>query len=308
MNITNVFFNKWQPKLVSILIAIGLFFYVNGIKNSERVINIPLVKTNKPNFLVAVKPLPKYVKVKITGPMSKISLIDPANIKATLDMRTAKYGKNIFYVSLKYDNYYNDVSVEKIDDEIRRRIDFLRTKIVPLSITTVNKAHKYYQLSSIEIEPKQVKIFGPKSVIDKMNRIIIKPINIDGVRKSFSEQVKADFKGANVSIKDKQPIVVQIKIDMLIQTKIFKNVDVRPINLSEKLDIADNRLPKVTIRIRGAAKLVDKIDEDDIKTIVNFSRIRHTGRYTLPVRSTISTSSVAIKVVPKWVVINVVND
>lgn len=308
MKIKRNLFNNWQSKIVSIFIAFGLFLYVSGIRNSERVVNIPLIKNNHPKFLVAVKSLPKYVKVKIIGPMSKISLIDPANIKAAIDMRTAKYGDNTFYVVLKYDNYYNDISVEKIDDEVQRKMDFLRTKIVPLSIKTKNNPHKYYKLAGVDIEPRQIKISGPKSVIDKIRQIKIKPININGIAKSLTEQVKVDFKGANVEIEDERPIVVNIEIKVIMGTKMFKNVAVRPVNLLSTLDVAGNKLPTVNIQAKGEMSILDKMDEDDIKTIVNLSRIRRPGRYFLPVTSTISTSSISIKHFPRGVTIDIVKE
>jgi len=308
VKIRRILFHNWQPKIVSIVIASGLFFYVSGIRNSERVVNIPLIKTNYPKFLMSIKPLPKYVKVKITGPMEKISLIDPVNIKAELDLRTAKHGDNIFYVVLKYDNYYSDVSIEKIDDEIQREMDFLRTKVVPLAIKTKNNPHEYYQLASVRVEPRQIKISGPKIIIDKIKKVKIKPININGISKSFTEQVKVDFNGANVIIKDERPLVVKVEIKMIMDTKIFKDVSVRPINLLGTLDVAGNELPKVNVEVKGGAEFLDQIDANDIKTIVDLSRIRRPGRYTLPVSSTISTASIAIKSRPRWVVINIVKE
>ncbi len=103
--IINFFLKNWQYKLLSVLVAVGLWYYVAREQNLSVQINAPVELQNYPKDMKIInKDFKGNVDITIEGRKEIINKMSKNIIKIQLDIGRAKPGKNIYVITI------NDIS------------------------------------------------------------------------------------------------------------------------------------------------------------------------------------------------------
>jgi len=78
-------------KIIALLLAIVLWFYVSGIRNSERIIDVPLEITNLPDNTMVISPVPQKIAMKVRGPRNILFRLSSMNLKYSIDTGGVKF-------------------------------------------------------------------------------------------------------------------------------------------------------------------------------------------------------------------------
>ncbi len=74
-------------RLISVLLAMGLWFFVNaGQHSSIESFNVPVTYRDLPPHMIITNPHPQSVKIEVSGPRTLLSLIDPGRLTLRLDL------------------------------------------------------------------------------------------------------------------------------------------------------------------------------------------------------------------------------
>jgi YbbR domain-containing protein len=85
-------------KLLSVLLAIALWFAVSGEERIETTINMSLQMSNlQPNLMVTSE-LPPAIQVRVIGPRSIVNSLSQTRLSETLDLNNYKSGRHTFYL------------------------------------------------------------------------------------------------------------------------------------------------------------------------------------------------------------------
>ncbi len=84
-------FRDWPIKIISLLLAIGIYLVVNFVVLNSRSIEIPL-EVIIPEGYEVVSKVPESVTLKIEGDERYIQLVDPSAIRAKADFTFATAG------------------------------------------------------------------------------------------------------------------------------------------------------------------------------------------------------------------------
>ncbi|HHU88443.1 MAG: hypothetical protein ACOXZ2_01960 [Sphaerochaetaceae bacterium] len=94
MNLNKVIrsiFRDWPIKIISLLLAVGIYLVVNYVVLDTRYVEIPLEVIIPPGYEVMSK-VPTSVTLKIVGDERYIQLVDPSAINAKADFTFATKG------------------------------------------------------------------------------------------------------------------------------------------------------------------------------------------------------------------------
>jgi len=133
-NLVDKIFENWDVKLISFLIALGLWFYIKSLNTNEYEIYIPVYYANMPSNYVIVNSndLPKYVLLKVNSVRKNsfdITKIKNEDIIAIVDLsKGSKDGK--YKITLSKPLPSNSVSYSLVPSEIFIDLDTITNTII----------------------------------------------------------------------------------------------------------------------------------------------------------------------------------
>lgn len=264
-----------QLIILSIIVAIFMWTYVTSSTNpstNRTFRGIPIIIQNQDKledrgYTIVSKDDINSVNVKLTGSRNNILSLKPDDIQASINVSDAKEG--IKSVDVKVDTptgiYVDYVDPEKINLNIQRIIE----KTMPVNIVINDKLKDGRIVEVNEQTPKEIKIKGPESVINQVDRIearIDDPEYLDGkihnVNLKVLDKEGKDVEGATLDFKD-------VNLSFLVfETKKVK------VELRVRGDVAAGFMETMravspdTIVIKGPGQLIRDIESIPTQTLI----------------------------------------
>ena len=264
-----------QLLILSIIVAIFMWTYVTTSTNpstNRTFRNIPIIIQNQDKledrgYTIVSKDDISSVNVKLTGSRDNIVSLKPDDIQASINVMDASEGINSLDVKVDTPTgiYLDSVDPSKINLNIQRII--AKKMLVNVVIDDKLKDGKIVELN--EQNPKVIKIKGPESVINQVDRIeayIDDPEYLDGKIHNVAVKV-LDKKGQIVegAVLDNKDVNLSFIVS---ETKKVK------VNLKVRGDIANGYIETLravspdTIVIKGSGQVIRDIDEISTKTLI----------------------------------------
>lgn len=260
---------------LSILVAIFMWTYVTSSTNpstNRTFRGVPIIIQNQDKledrgYTIVSKDDISSVNVRLTGSRNNILSLKPDDIQASINVSDAKEG--IKSVDVKVDTptgiYVDYVDPEKINLNIQRIIE----KTMPVNVVINDKLKDGKIVEVNEQNPRQIKIKGPESIINQVDRIearIDDPEYLDGkihnVDLKILDKEGLDVEGASLDHKD-------INLSFLVyETKKVK------VDLKVRGDIANGYVETLravspdTVIIKGPGQIIRDIESVSTQTLI----------------------------------------
>ncbi|MBD5091265.1 MAG: hypothetical protein HDT49_06145 [Lactobacillus sp.] len=189
-NTKGFFRRKWFLRIISLILAIFLFMYVNGSKsgflrqntrnnnqssalmsNKSVTLRMPLDVTIDNNRYI-VSGYPQYVKVKVTGPSALVTTTsNTQNFKVYADLSDLTPGKH--RVKLKTSGLNSELTSKIEPQYINVNIQPRKTVTMKVTVRLSNKdLDNGYKLGQPHSDIQTVQVTGSRDEVNKVNRII----------------------------------------------------------------------------------------------------------------------------------------
>ena len=262
-------------KLVSVIIAIFLWFMVVSGEQQVVELTVPIKVTNTPNGLISFQDI-DVVSVKVEGPAKIISSLSNKDIVLNVDVSDLHVGntnKRIIPSDFKTPLGYKILDISP--NTVLISMDHLVTKQVTLNPRTLGHLQNGYEVESIVIEPSQVYLSGAESIVDRLETVDILPINLSEKNKNFSTPVNViSLKG--IAGVNPSKITANVKIKNKIAVKEFFDIPVECLNLNPELKIKN--VPMISnIKISASEDIINNGLFDNLKFITDCSLINKPG-------------------------------
>ncbi len=189
--------NPWL-KLISLVLAIVLWFFVVSKGRTVVVVDVPVGLRNMPAGLELVEG-PETISVYVEGRERLLKKLGKGDIRFVIDLSDIKEGDNSFTVSAADIELPKVFAVEKIlPGTIKLTVEEKAVKSVPVRPIVVGSPANGYVVGGIKVSPGKIKINGPKSVIAKVYSIKTEPIDITGITDSFRVSAALNISRENV--------------------------------------------------------------------------------------------------------------
>jgi YbbR domain-containing protein len=151
------------------------------------------------------------------------------------------------------------VHIEKFYPEfIGVNLEPVEKRNVPISTDHIftGELQPGYQLGEIRMNPEEIEIYGPKSVISDTSRLYIETIDLTGKSATFNVNrwVVLNRAGLHAST---QNVEVTVNIVSKSKTQVLLGVPVVPLNLSQKFELVP---PTIDLTLTGDDASLAKID------------------------------------------------
>jgi len=273
--------NNFSFKIIAILIGIILWFYVSGIKNSEKIVNIPLEIVNLPANAMIVSPLPQNITMKIRGPRALLFRLLSSNLRYTIDATGMQLGNNVFNFTgeqLEFPPGIQTVWVSPatltivVAETIKKKLT-----VIPRIEGTPGKG---YSINGYTVTPEVVEVEGSKDSIMGLDKIYTKPIDISGeVENVTGQEVLLDLHQIQYKSIDADRVQVDIFITPTYITKILNNV--RVTLKGQNMNLKYIMYPEtIDIQISGPENLLEEFPLKDMNVYINIENM-NPGEYTV---------------------------
>lgn len=285
------FKTNWPLKLISLLFAIALWYYVVSETNpftTKDFRNIEVTIKNadfiERQNLEIVDPIDPKVSLKIKGNRNSVNDVKASDIEVVADFR-GETGDSANIV-LDYKVPDDVTVVEKSHDKINFKMDTVETKVMPIEIETLGKLpSENLTITNVEAVPEKVRIKGQSKLINKIGKVQV-AVDISTLTKDEKSQEKIEIYDKNGDIMDDFTLD-KTNADVNISVSHTKQVEIKPVvkNQPSGFKISNLVLNKNKVAIVGDEKVLEDISEIeteviDLKDITNNTVIK--TRLVLP--------------------------
>ena len=184
---------NWPVKVLSVAAAIVLFMFNRMSALEERFFSVPL-GVSLDGTLVPASSYPRMVRVTLRGEANSIFPILEDDIEAYIDLTKYK-SEGVFKAPVLVRKKGTAAGVDPLEIhvdpmEVAVAVEKKETKKVGITPSFRGYLENGYELSAYSIEPSQIEISGPASVVSRVMDVTTDFIELSGRKEDFSASVK----------------------------------------------------------------------------------------------------------------------
>lgn len=206
----------------------GLFLFNTMTPSTEQesLIRVPVEFTGLADSLIISSTSTQSIELLIRGPRKKLANLNAPVFK--LSLADAQWGEN--HVPVSPDTLVLPPSVLILNIQplsVRVSIDHKISRDLPIDLVYTGSPAKGYRLAGVLANPLTVTVTGPQAVVEKLDKIRTKAVDISGLSESCKKEAAFDIDPALGLILPQGPVLAQVSIT---EALVVKKMDV-PISL-----------------------------------------------------------------------------
>jgi len=181
---------NWLLKLISLTLAIMLWYFVVGEDQVDINILVPVEILNLPAKLTISNQYKKDIEVAVRGPRSLIQELRNRNITRPVDLANAQPGTIVIKNDENSIPLPRGITIQRLQPtNITLLLDELLQKRFSIVPITEGELAPGYTLQNILLEPDYLIISGPRSILEKSSELKTYVIDLDNLDRSTTLQV-----------------------------------------------------------------------------------------------------------------------
>lgn len=225
----------WFIKLISLLFAIFLWYFVSSEDRVDMNIQVPVEIVNLPRDLVISNDYKNSLDVMVSGPRGLIRKISEG-ISRSIDLSKATPGNMVIANEPDSIPVPRGINVLRINPtHITLLLDRLIKKELPIKAITRGKVPWEYELASITIQPAQLDIAGPQEVLGPEEFLKTTAIDLAEVTSTTNKQIPLDLDQRMADLIGDPMVTVQIEVKDKMVEKEVERIEIAPTGLAPPL-------------------------------------------------------------------------
>lgn len=205
---------NWLLKLLSLSFALVLWFFVMGEQKLELGYAVPLELKNTPRGLMVANEVPSLVDVRISGPRTLLMNLSPSDISISVDLKDLQPGLTSFKRLEERLNIPSALKVTRLSPSfVDVKLERIRSKAVPVQPVISGQPAEGFVVKSIRATPDKVDVEGAESELKDVAEVSTEPVDVEGVRESFTLMVPINYRGKYTELKDKKSAEVLVVVE-----------------------------------------------------------------------------------------------
>ncbi len=206
--------NNWHLKLLSLFFALLLWLFVMGEQKAEVGYTVPLELKNLPVNLVVANEVPSLVDVRISGPRTLLSNLQPSALSMSVDLEGLQPGLTTFKRLDQNLNIPSMLRVSRLSPSyVEVKLERLRQKTVPVRVLISGDLATGAILKTVKATPATVVIEGAESEVKNVGMVETEMIDISAVQESFTLILPINYRGTYTSLKEQKTVEVEVEIE-----------------------------------------------------------------------------------------------
>jgi YbbR domain-containing protein len=202
LKIKEILFGNIGFKLLSIAVAVSLWFFITYRGQSETTIESQLEFKNVPQGLEILKQSLKKATLNIRGHESVLGSLKSSDVHVLVDLSNGKKGEASYYFDVNDVKVPANVKILRIEPTyVKVTLDESVSKVVEVKPYVVGQPAKGYEINKITVNPQTVRVEGAKTEIERISILRTEPLDITGLDTDITQNLRVDANGRNVRIK-----------------------------------------------------------------------------------------------------------
>jgi hypothetical protein len=271
-----IFVDDWLMKLLALLITLGLWFGVSGLREevNRRIENVnlrPLISSN----LEITNPPPATVNIVVSGDKSRVDPLNNQNLVVSLDLSDVEAGEHTIELTPEKVNIELPTGTKLLEiqpNKVAIRLENAVEREVPVRAETDGNLADKYEIYRVDVVPQRVRVRGAESIVRSLSYISTERIRLEGRSEDFTaQQVPLNIVTPNITALDTAVNVV-FKIGELRKERSF--IVNAPSAEGEK---------RVRIILYGPHSIMDNLDPGSLNIeVVRINGGEETVRLDMP--------------------------
>ncbi len=205
--------NNWPYKVLAILLAVIMWYFVVGEERAEVGLTVPLELINIPRDLIVVNNVVHGIDIRVNGPRSLVRSLAAESLSKRLDLSNTKAGTVSFSITSEGIPLPRGVKITRITPtQVIVVLQKLMTQKITVKPRIVGKPAPGYEIASVQVNNPQVEIAGPEEVVKNIESLYTKPIEIQGLKTDLKQRTYLDFRNLQIYLVKEIPLEVQVNI------------------------------------------------------------------------------------------------
>jgi YbbR domain-containing protein len=216
---------NWVLKLLSLLFALFLWYFVVGEDKVDMNVTIPVEIVNLPRDLVISNQFKKQLEVTVSGQRSLIRGITSQHISRTIDLSKASPGTVVIQNHPDSISLPRGLSILRVQPPtLTLLLDRLIQQDLPIKPILLGNVHSNFSLESVTVDPPSLEISGPQSILGSEQNLVTSPIDLNGLKQSTVKQVSLALKPEIADLIGEPVVAVRLNIVELQQEMDFADI------------------------------------------------------------------------------------
>jgi len=206
--------DNWGIKLLSLGLALTLWFFVTSKGKTELTLAVPIELRNIPRGMAVVGDVAGSLEVRVQGQERVLRDITTGKkVVGVADLSMTSVGENTVRISPDDIKRPSGVSITYMSlSEMKVQLEPLMRRTFRLRPILHGSPAAGYRLAKLSVSPPRISVEGPASVIKPLESLQTMPIDIQGAKESVTVEPRIDYGGKSLKILDKD-IAVRIIIE-----------------------------------------------------------------------------------------------
>ena len=176
-----LFVHNFWLKLVSLLLAIGLWMAVARDPIAEVEIKVPIEFRNLPDNLEIDSANFTEAQIRVRGPERLIHRLQTADVRADIDLANVNPGERTFDLNGRHVHVPQDLEVVQIiPGQFHLSFDNRATRVVEVRPRVTGNFAIGMQVAKVIADPPTVEITGPRRRIAAVDAATTDPVDVSG--------------------------------------------------------------------------------------------------------------------------------
>ncbi|HEX9655092.1 MAG TPA: CdaR family protein [bacterium] len=278
MSLQVALLRDYKLKLVALVFAIFIWFFVVTESSYEYVVEMPILTTNIQDGKVILNKFPAIAKVKIKGSgKGLIALGLGGDTSVRLDLsdveksRTFVLGpKNVFIarpLGIVADEVITPDSITLVlDDKLTKRLP-VQAKMRPLT------SPGYTIVGGVQLAPDSVDVTGPKSLVAPMDRVFTQEQELSDLKMDVRKIIPLAPPASDKIELSASQVEMYINVQKLLEITVHGvQIEVRNAPANLVVSVIPSTLDVV---LEGGGDLLTNVSRDDIIAYIDYNRVKN---------------------------------
>nr|WP_320048406.1 CdaR family protein [uncultured Desulfuromonas sp.] len=202
---------NWHLKLLSLVFSFLLWLFVTGEQKAEVGYSVPLELKNVPANLMVANEVPSLVNLRISGPRTLLSNLEPSALSLSVNLRGLEPGLTTFKRLDENLNLPSALKVVRLSPSyVEVKLERIRERSVPVNVVLTGEPLPGQKVLATVATPDVVTIRGAESEVKQVDHVDTEPLDIAGIREDFIMTVPVDFRGTYTELSDRKTVEVEV--------------------------------------------------------------------------------------------------
>lgn len=294
--------SKWSPKFFSLLVAIFIWYLAKqgGELTEGMRITVPLFFQDLPQSLLITSDPPTRINILAKAKFRYRRAFNASEIQAILNLKDALPGS--FQYVLTQENFITPkgVSVVSINpSQIHLTIDEVIEKELKIDPAYKGNLKEGYLLKSLGVTPSYAKLKGPKSILEKLDSIPTKQVDLNNLAWSTDMMVRLDLPNKSIQQIDKiEFYTIHVTVQSTPLKKRFDNV---PIYFQNRVYVTEMNPSTLHLYLKGPRDIINELDPSQLHGIIDLNYFSP-GTYRIHPKAVVPKE---ITILEQWPIVSV---